>query len=162
MSLIFPCSHPITKLTFMINPKMCHENRTFLMILWFHKNISSPAWWHSCSCLNSLSLLTKLPLVSLLKPYFQFFVSAHSPEFSSIFQFPDTLELCTCCQFEPAQNNQYINSTQRQWDFSNTICPTWTLSFRNTLPLKRNSQHEPHKKRHVTDSACGAGRAAQN
>lgn len=39
--------------------------------------------------------------------------------------------------------------------FYNAICPIWILSFRNTLPLKRNSQHELHKNRHVTDSACG-------
>lgn len=63
------------------------------------------------------------------------------------FQFPDTLELRTQCQSEPARNNQCINSTQRQWDLSNTICPTWTLSFRNVLLLKRNSQHESPKKR---------------
>lgn len=40
-------------------------------------------------------------------------------------------------------------------EFSNAICQIWTLSFRNTLPLKRNTQHEPHQKRHVTDSTCG-------
>lgn len=43
--------------------------------------------------LNPLCALTKLPLVSLLNKTSQRFVSTRSLEFSSIFQFPDTLEL---------------------------------------------------------------------
>lgn len=74
-------------------------------------------------CMPRLSFVIFAPLYKVTmsftsKPYLeiplQMLCLGSLSQIPLIFQFPGTLELCTWCQFEPAQNNQCINSTQRQ------------------------------------------------
>ena len=136
---VFPHSRPITKLIFPITPKVHPGKQAFL----FHKTIFKRSLLYTQLFTLEFPLPPHKVAISFTsKPYFQTLCLCSLSRSLHISIPRHSWTFRTRCQFESAQNNQYINSPRKQWDFSNTICPTWTLSFRTTLPLKRNSQRE--------------------
>jgi hypothetical protein len=119
---------------------------------WSHNNVFSV-----CCCDSMLALLTFLPLYKV-----SFLLSPTSSSLSPL-TLLNSQTLWTFVHTASSSLHRIISILIPLRDseiFSNTICPTWTLSFSSILPLKRNSQHEPHTRRHVTDSAPGMWRWA--